>query len=88
MKRKGNISDFFLKKNKQAAQVHTDPSPCVTTGPQSSSPPEASQSQCGQTSQGPSLPPLGQSIYQAVSHMPSSEFKFSFSFLQYMILSD
>ncbi|KAM9546240.1 uncharacterized protein ACWYII_036694 isoform 1-T1 [Salvelinus alpinus] len=55
MKRKGEI-DFFLKKQKQADQVQTDPSPCITTGPQSSSLPEASQSQCGQTSQGPSLP--------------------------------
>lgn len=56
--KKGEISHFFLKEHKQADQVQTDPSPCITTGPQSSSLPEARQSQCGQTSQGPSLPPL------------------------------
>ncbi|RXN06660.1 zinc finger MYM-type 1-like protein [Labeo rohita] len=48
MKRKGEISDFFIKKHKQADQVQTDPTLC--TGSHSSSIPETSQSQCGQTS--------------------------------------
>jgi len=51
MKRKGEISELFLKKHKQTDQVQlqTDPSPSIT-GTQSSSLPVASQSQCGQTS--------------------------------------
>ncbi|KAA0718459.1 hypothetical protein E1301_Tti019283 [Triplophysa tibetana] len=65
MKRKGEITDFFLKRQKQADKVQTDSNPCMTTGPQSSSPPETSQSQCGQASQ---EPPTGLIIKQTVSH--------------------
>ena len=64
MKRQGEISGFFLKKVKQPDELQVDPSPCITTDPQSSSQP-AEASQSGQTSQGPCLPAPGQSIYQA-----------------------
>lgn len=57
MKRKGVISDFFVKKHKSATdQVKADPSPDISSHSGAS---QASQS--GQT-QGPSPPPPGKFI--------------------------
>ena len=66
MKRKVNIADFFVKKHKSDPdQAQTDSSH-ETSSPGSSQPEASQASQCGQT-QGPSLPPPGQSIQKQLN---------------------